>query len=44
MNQRLEALRNIRKLKIDEIVELMQIEQEVRSSTGSNTKSIDVPT
>lgn len=42
MNQRLEALRNIRKLKIDEIVELMQIEQEVRSSTGSNTKSIDV--
>lgn len=44
MNQRLEALRNIRKLKIDEIVELMQIEQEVRSSTGSNTKSIDVQT
>ena len=44
MNQRLEALRNIRKLKIDEIVELMQIEQEVRSSTGSNTKSIDVRT
>ena len=45
MNHRLEALKKVRRLKMDEIVELMQIEQEVRSSTGSNsTKPIEVKT
>ena len=47
MNHRLEALKKVRRLKMDEIVELMQIEQEVRSSTGSSstkTKGIEVAT
>ena len=42
MNHRLEALKKVRRLKMDEIVELMQIEHEVRSTGSSSTKTTGI--